>query len=197
MPSQVSTLPPDRQVYSVVCRFLPIMEIQKVVILGILKKSPCHGYEIKKIAKQQLGLFTALKNKSFYYPLRIMESKGFIVKEKIEVKNRPSRYTYSITEKGSKEFSKTALNILLSEKRPFIDIDIPLYFLPYLEKKEVLSRLRLRKRFLEKVKEWLADNLELAKDFPVYQKMLFKHHLNLLNAEESFIEDITEIIKKD
>ncbi len=171
------------------------MEIQKIIILGILKKAPCHGYEIKKIAKEQLGLFTSLKNKSFYYPLKVMEDKGFITKEKRQSQQRPARYIYSITEKGEKEFSRLALDTLMSQRRPFIDIDIPLYFLLYLEKKEVLSRLRLRKRFLEKVKAWLANNLELSQEFPIHQRMLFKHHLNLLNAEESFVEDITKIIK--
>jgi hypothetical protein len=83
----------------------------------------------------------------------------------------------------------------MSQKRPFIDIDIPLYFLPYLDKKEVLSRLRLRKRFLEKVKEWLADNLKLPKKFPIHQQMLLQHHQNLLNAEESFVENIIKIVK--
>ncbi len=170
------------------------MEIQKIVILGILKQSPCHGYEIKKIASEKLGLFTALKNKSFYYPLKVMEKKGFITKEE-QTKSRPARYIYSITKKGEKEFSRLALDTLLSQSRPFIDIDIPLYFLPHLEKKEVLSRLRLRKRFLEKVKEWLANNLDSSAGFPDHQRMLFKHHLNLLNAEEGFVEDITKIIK--
>lgn len=171
------------------------MKIQKIVILGTLKESPCHGYEIKKIVKEKLGLFTALENRSFYYPLKVMEERGFITKKKSQVQNHPPRYTYSITEKGEKEFSKLALDALISQRRPFIDIDIPLYFLPYLEKKEVLARLRLRKRFLEKVKDWLADNLELVREFPTHQRMLLKHHLNLLNAEEGFVEEIIDIVK--
>ncbi|MCF7916203.1 MAG: PadR family transcriptional regulator [Candidatus Omnitrophica bacterium] len=171
------------------------MQIQKIIILGLLKKSPCHGYEIKKKAKEELGLFSSLENKSFYYPLKQMEEKGFITKKKDSGQEGPARYVYSITNKGEKEFSKLALATLISQRRPFIDIDIPLYFLPFLDKKEVLSRLRLRKRFLEKVKGWLADNLELPKKFPTHQRMLLKHHLNLLNAEENFVEDIINIVK--
>lgn len=171
------------------------MRIQQIVILGILKESPCHGYEIKKRAKEQLGLFTSLENKSFYYPLKVMEQKGFIRKERGQFHNMPPCFIYSITEKGQKEFERLALDILMSQKRPFIDIDIPLYFLPHLEKKEVLARLRLRKRFLEKVKAWLGDHLDSAEDFPVHQRMLLKHHLNLLNAEERFVEEITEAVK--
>jgi len=171
------------------------MQIQKIIILGLLKKSPCHGYEIKKKAKEELGLFSSLENKSFYYPLEKMEKKGLISRKEDNSQEGPVRYVYSITQKGEKEFQKLALDILISQKRPFIDIDIPLYFLPFLEKKEVLSRLRLRKRFLEKVKGWLAGNLGLSKEFPLHQKMILKHHLNLLNAEEGFVEDIIKIVK--
>ncbi|MCF7873507.1 MAG: PadR family transcriptional regulator [Candidatus Omnitrophica bacterium] len=171
------------------------MQTQKIIILGLLKKAPCHGYEIKKIAKEKLGVFSSLENKSFYYPLKIMEEKGLIVKREDKGQEGPARYIYSITQKGRKEFSRLALDTLISQKRPFIDIDIPLYFLPLLEKKEVLSRLRLRKRFLEKVKGWLADNLELSQEFPPHQRMLLRHHLNLLNAEESFADDMIKIVK--
>ncbi|MCF7894707.1 MAG: PadR family transcriptional regulator [Candidatus Omnitrophica bacterium] len=171
------------------------MQIQKIIILGLLEKSPCHGYEIKKIAKEKLGIFSSLKNKSFYYPLKIMEEKGYITKKGDQGQEGPARYIYSITQKGKKEFSRLALETLTSQKRPFIDIDIPLYFLPLLEKKEVIARLRLRKRFLKKVKGWFADKLGLSKNFSPYQKMLLKHHLNLLNAEEDFADNIIKIVK--
>ncbi len=171
------------------------MKTQKLIILGILKQAPKHGYEIKKIIKKKLGVFTSLENKSIYYPLKIMEREGLIKKHPVNQKNRLLRYAYSITLSGNKEFSKLAMQALLSQKRPFIDIDIPLYFLPYLEKKEVLPRLRLRRRFLEKVKIWLKSNLDVKKAFSPHQKLLLKHHLNLLNAEESFLEDIVGIVK--
>tara|TARA_B100000315_G_scaffold256512_1_gene302598 strand:+ start:99 stop:620 length:522 start_codon:yes stop_codon:yes gene_type:complete len=171
------------------------MKIQELIILGILKESPRHGYEIKKIMKKELGIFTSLENKSIYYPLKIMETKALIKKTAVQDKGKLFRYVYNITPKGNKEFKKLAMDALLSEKRPFIDIDIPLYFLPYLEKKEVMARLRLRKRFLERVKSWLADYLEDQQAFPSHQVLLLKHHLNLLNAEESFVEEIIKIVK--
>jgi DNA-binding PadR family transcriptional regulator len=172
------------------------MKIQELIILGILKESPRHGYEIKKIIKKDLAVFSSLENKSIYYPLKMMEKKGFIEKTDAQGKSKVLRYVYAITAKGKKEFNSLALESLLSEKRPFIDIDIPLYFLPHLETKEVLARLRLRKRFLEKVKDWLLDNLEAKDPYPLHQTLLLKHHLNLLNTEEGFVEDIIKIVKQ-
>lgn len=172
------------------------MKIQRLIILGVLKKGPKHGYDIKKVIKKELGVFTSLENKSIYYPLKVMEKGGLIKRAAAQSRGRLLRYVYSLTPRGNKEFLKLAMEALLSEKRPFIDIDIPLYFLPFLEKKEVLVRLRLRKRFLEKVKIWLAGNLDVRKDFPYHQKLLLRHHLNLLNAEERFLEDIVKIVKE-
>jgi len=171
------------------------MKIQELIILGILKQHPRHGYEIKKIIQKELGIFTALENKSIYYPLKIMEKKGFIKKTATQAKGRLFRYVYALTSRGDQAFTGLAMDALLSEKRPFIDIDIPLYFLPYLEKKEVLARLRLRKRFLEKVEYWLNENLATRRAFPSHQILLLKHHRNLLNAEEKFLDEIINIVK--
>ncbi|MCF7908124.1 MAG: PadR family transcriptional regulator [Candidatus Omnitrophica bacterium] len=169
--------------------------MQRLIILGILKNSPRHGYEIKKIIKKDLAVFTSLENKSIYYPLKIMAREGLIKKTTAKDKGRLPRYVYSITPHGNKEFLRLALEALLSEKRPFIDIDIPLYFLPFLDTKEVMARLRLRKRFLEKVKQWLSENIAIEEEFPVHQRLLLKHHLNLLSAEETFVDEIIGIVK--
>jgi hypothetical protein len=97
---------------------------------------------------------------------------------------------------GKKEFLHLAQEALLSEKRPFLDIDIPLYFLPHLEKKEIMARLRLRKRFMDKVRGWLTNNIAEKKGLLPHQRLLLKHHLNLLNTEEKFVEEIIEIVKE-
>lgn len=171
------------------------MNIQKLIILGALKEGPKHGYQIKKFIKKELGVFTALENRSIYYPLKVMEQHGLIRKKVVTTTTQLTRHMYTITPRGSKEFVTLAKQALLSEKRPFIDIDIPLYFLPHLEEREVVARLRLRKRFLEKVKLWLLNKLDVKKEFPPHQRLLLKHHLNLLRAEENFVEEIVKVMK--
>ncbi len=171
------------------------MNIQKLIILGILKEGPKHGYEIKKIIKEELEIFASLENKSIYYPLKIMKRGGFIKRNTTRQRGRLERHVYSLTSRGDREFGKLAMEALLSQKRPFIDIDIPLYFLPHLEKKKVFAHLRLKKIFLEKVKKWLAKNLKQKDQFSPHQRLLLKHHLNLLAAEENFVAEVIKIIK--
>jgi len=171
------------------------MNMQRLIILGILKEGPKHGYEIKKLIKKELGVFTSLENKSIYYPLKVMEKRALIEKCADSKERGVLRYVYAITARGEEEFLKLAMEAFISQKRPFIDIDIPLYFLPYFNKKEVFARMRLRKRFLEKVKGWLADNIKAEKKFLPHQRLLLKHHLNLLNAEEDFVEEIVRLVQ--
>jgi DNA-binding PadR family transcriptional regulator len=173
------------------------MTIQKLVILGILKDGPKHGYQIKKIIQKELGIFSELDTQSIYYPLKNMEREGRIRKEVVKRKVGITRYNYSLTPHGNREFLNLALGALLSRKRPFIDIDIPLYFLPYLkkEKKKVMARLRLRKIFLKKAKDWLFTKLKTTKKSLTHQQLLLRHQLNLLNAEENFLGDIIRGMK--
>ncbi|UCD15149.1 MAG: PadR family transcriptional regulator [Candidatus Omnitrophota bacterium] len=173
------------------------MSIQKLIILGILKEGPKHGYQIKKVIQTKLGVFASLENKSIYYPLKVMEKEGLIEKTTDYLGGHLTRHIYSITAAGNREFLKEANEALLSEKRPFIEIDIPLYFLPYLNKREVLARLKVRKKFLEKVKQWLQDKLQNKEEVLSHQRHLLKHHLNLLNAEDNFLGDILESIKNN
>ena len=172
------------------------MSIQKLIILGILKQGPKHGYEIKKIIKKELEVFASLENKSIYYPLKTMKEGGLIKKKSIpKEQGKIERHVYSLTPLGNKEFLKLAMTALLSQKRPFIDIDIPLYFLPHLDKKKVFAHLRLKKKFLEKVRKWLISNLKRKDEFSPHQKLLLKHHLNLLNAEEDFVNEVIKIVR--
>jgi DNA-binding PadR family transcriptional regulator len=102
--------------------------IQKLIILGFLKNNPSSGYDIKKFIEKELGVFSGLEMHSIYYPLKQMEKEGVITKKELNRKKHLKKSIYYITPKGEKEFINLCNQALLSKKRPFIDIDIPLYF---------------------------------------------------------------------
>ncbi|UCC95060.1 MAG: PadR family transcriptional regulator [Candidatus Omnitrophota bacterium] len=170
--------------------------VQKLIILGFLKRRASSGYDIKKFIEKELGVFSALQTQSIYYHLKKMEKEGSIKRRERKGKKHLKKYLYSITPQGEREFKNLCNQALLSKERPFIGIDIPLYFLPYLAKREAIARLRVRRRFLAKAKEWLETKLVQADNFLPHQRLLLKHHFNLLNAEETFVEEIVEVIKE-
>jgi DNA-binding PadR family transcriptional regulator len=169
--------------------------IQRLIILGILKKNPSTGYDIKKFIEKELGIFSNIDTHSIYYPLRKMEKEGLVEKREIREAHL-KKYIYCITPKGEREFLHLAKDTFLSERRPFIDIDIPLYFLSFLNKQEVLPLLRLRLRFLIKVKRWLLGKKKELREAPKNIQLLLQHHLKLATAEKSFIKEMISAIKQ-
>ena len=174
---------------------LKSMRIQRLVILGILKEGPKHGYQVKKIIQKEMGIFSEFEMQSIYYPLSKMEEQGLVKKKEIKGENNLNKYTYHITPRGEKEFFELCRQIFLSQRQPFVELDVALYFLPFLDKKKILPLLRLRLWFLEKVKRWLLEKQKGYKDTPKNLTLLFKHHFKLASAEREFLKDMIAAIK--
>ena len=171
------------------------MRVQRLVILGILKEGPKHGYQIKKIIQKKMGIFSEFEMQSIYYPLNRMEEEGLVKKKEIKGENNLNKYTYHITPHGEKEFFELCRQVFLSQRQPFVELDVALYFLPFLDKEKILPLLRLRIWFLEKVKRWLLMEEKERKETPKNLTLLLKHHFKLASAESGFLKDMIAAIK--
>ncbi|MCM8773212.1 MAG: PadR family transcriptional regulator [Candidatus Omnitrophica bacterium] len=171
--------------------------IQRLIILGILKNSSVSGYDIKKIIEKELGVFSKIETKSIYYPLKKMVREGLIKREEIKSNKHINKFVYSITPKGEKEFVALCKEALLSKRRPFIELDIAIYFLPFLKGRDIMPYLRLRLRFLESVKRWLINKSEELKEAPKNLSLLINHHLKLAVAEKDFLKDMIKVVKEN
>ena len=168
--------------------------IQRLIILGLLKQGSLSGYDIKKNIEKDLGIFSNVESQSVYYPLRQMEREGLIKKRGALKKKHLKKYIYSITPRGEREFFTVCKNILVSHMSPFIELDIVLLFLPFLNKKEIMPLLRLRSRFLESVKQWLTNKEKEVKNSP-HLALLIQHHFILSVVEREFIKDVLRVVK--
>lgn len=171
------------------------MRIQRLIILGVLKEGPKHGYQIKKIIQKEMGIFSEPEMQSIYYPLEKMQAEGLLKKKELKGEKNLNKYIYYITPSGEKEFFELCRQILLSERMPFVELDVTLYFLPFLDKKKILPLLRLRLWFLEKVKRWLLEKEKGQKEMPKNLALLIKHHFKLASAEKEFLKDMIMAIK--
>lgn len=171
--------------------------IQRLVILGALKQKSASGYDIKKFIEKDLKIFSKLETKSIYYSLKKMEREGLIAKKKTKGAGRyPEKFMYSLLPSGEKEFITLCRQVMLSQQRPFIDLDIALYFLPFLDQDKIIPLLRLRLRFLEKVKHWLGSKEDQFKDSPENLQLLIAHHSALAAAEKDFVEKMITVVKE-
>ncbi len=168
------------------------MDEQESLFLGLLKNGPKHGYEIKRLLQDTLMPFISLDIKSIYYPLKKMEEKGLIAKYVGREGNFPEKHIYSITPKGEKRFDTILNESFLTIKRPYFNIDLPLYFLPYAQPSIAKRRLRARVVFLKKIKKELTSLKKAIKPEMKHLGVILEHNIDLVQTE---IKSVSRLIK--
>jgi DNA-binding PadR family transcriptional regulator len=169
---------------------------QELLLLGLLREGPKHGYEIKTKIKQVFSLFAGVELKSIYYPLRILEKKGLVVKQRVKPGKRPERMVYALTAKGKNRFDELLGKSLLNLNRPQFSLDLSLYFLHYMKSAIVSRRLRARLHMLDKISRGLKYMVAIpSKGKTASLNLILEHNLNLLNTESQFIEQLIKTMR--
>src|SRR3989338_4553547 len=166
----------------------------ELLFLGLLKEGPKHGYEIKRKIEEELFPFVGLKIKSIYYPLKKMEQLGLVDKDIGREGKWPEKFVYSITPKGEKIFNHLINESFLSIERPYFNVDLALYFLPYVDNRIAKRRLKMRVIFLKRIQrdlENLKKNLDNAAS---HLQIILEHELDLVSAEIKSIDRLIEIL---
>ena len=168
---------------------------QELLLLGLLRESPKHGYDIKIKIRQILSLFAGIDIKSVYYPLRILEKRGLVVKRAAKPGKRPERMVYALTQKGQERFNELLSKSLLNLKRPQFSLDLSLYFLHYMEPAIVRRRLSARLHMLNKISRGLKGMISAqTKDKFGSLKRILEHNAKMLQAEAKFITNLIKSI---
>jgi len=163
----------------------------ELLLLGLLRQGPKHGYDIKAQVREILSLFAGIQLKSVYYPLRILEQKGLVGKRIARIGKRPKRIIYSLTNKGKKRFEDLLGRSLLELKRPQFSLDLSLYFLHYLNPVSARNRLRARLRILKRISLGMEKMVNVKpKNNPSPLSRILEHNIQMLKAESCFLSGI-------
>lgn len=173
--------------------------MQDLLLLGLLREGSKHGYEIKKSIDQVLSNFTNIDSKSIYYPLRILEKKGLVIKKLRRKGKRPEKFVYKITEEGKETFEKLLNDNFLTFQRPFFNIDLSLYFLPLVKSGLARSRLRSRLRGMRRIMRWLKERkASLKEEGRSYHLLaIIEHQIELTKADIKFTHNLIRNFKPD
>lgn len=168
---------------------------QELILLGLLKESPKHGYEIKKDIKEILSLFAGVDLKSIYYPLRVLEKKGLVAKHISKQGRRPQRLVYALTPKGESRFHELLTKSFLNFKRPHFSLDLSLYFLHYIRPAIVRRRLRARMLILRRLSRSLEETINsLKKKKPLSLTHILEHNLQMVETESQFLTHLVKTL---
>lgn len=163
----------------------------ELILLGLLRESPKHGYEIKRTIREILSLFAGIAPKSIYYPLMVLEKKGMVVKRARQEGKRPQRFVYTLTRKGERRFEELLAKSFLDFRRPQFSLDISLYFLKYIKPQIARRRLRARTRILEHLSrelEGMAASLQKKRAFSLAR--MLEHNLRMVRTEIEFLSSL-------
>jgi DNA-binding PadR family transcriptional regulator len=166
----------------------------ELLLLGLLKEGPKHGYEIKIKIKEILSLFAGLDLKSVYYPLMVLEKNGLVTKRIMRQGRRPQRFVYALTKKGEGRFNELLTSSFLYFKRPQFSLDLSLYFLQFINPEAARRRLRGRVFILNKIAKGLRQMLKTKsrRGIPISLNLILEHNLKMLEAESQFLTHLTE-----
>jgi len=167
----------------------------ELLLLGLLKESPKHGYEIKRKIKEILFLFAGVDLKSIYYPLKILEKKGLVIKRISKPGRRPQRFVYKLTTKGDIHFKELLKQSLLNFKRPQFSLDLSLYFLHYIKPAIARRRLRARLFVLDRLTKGLRQMINSLRNKRTPSLFyILKHNLQMVEAESEFLAKLIKTL---
>jgi DNA-binding PadR family transcriptional regulator len=170
-------------------------EITRVVLLGVLRNGPLHGYAIKqKLHEWYMDFWADVKPGSIYAGLKRLVTEGLI--EEIGTSregNRPVRMTYRIAPAGRDELRRLLHAFWTPPTRSARPVDLALQFVNELPPEEIEPLLRERLQALENQILIFRPELRPIFDDPARQARvddLHEHELRLLVAEREWCEHV-------
>jgi DNA-binding PadR family transcriptional regulator len=167
----------------------------ELILLGLLKEGPKHGYDIKVKINEILSLFTGVSVKSIYYPLTILEKKGLVVKHVTKPSRRPPRTVYALTARGEHYFDELLNKSFLDFRRPEFSLDLSLYFLRFMKRDVSQRRLRARMQILKKIIAMLQVMIKKhRRQRSSAVGLILEHNLRMVGAELSFLASLIKTV---
>lgn len=166
----------------------------RLLILGLVKQGPLHGYEIKRIIEQEMADWSHVSVGSIYFALEKMAEEGFLKKNLPEREgNRPARTAYEITEAGNKEFLRLLREVWASPESFRFPLDFGVAFMKELDAEELRDLLNRRIRALEGILEELTRHereVLNSPHVPAVARFIFSHHRAHYQAELRWTRDV-------
>ncbi|AOT70592.1 PadR family transcriptional regulator [Geosporobacter ferrireducens] len=176
--------------------------MSRIIVLGLLFKSPMHGYEMQQILQEErIDLWANLLPNSIYFALKQMQKEGFVKVRNTEKTGHRTRVIYEITEEGKKEFFRLLKGALGTPFRRYpADIYTSLSFLNVLPKSEIRVAIQKNISSLEKdISLWERGKEKKTKHFSMKEPLnaIFENGIEHIKADLKllyYIKDNLETI---
>jgi len=162
----------------------------ELAILGLLKESSMHGYQLRKRLAEALGSFWQVSYGSLYPALKRLQREEAVemIFPREQVGRR--RNVYRITEKGEQLFA-TLLERVGQDATEDNGFSVRFAFFQYLKPETRIRLLERRRAFLEGRWASLRDSLATAKErIDSYTLSLMNHQLSATESDIRWLDDL-------
>jgi DNA-binding PadR family transcriptional regulator len=169
----------------------------ELAILGLLKESSMHGYQLKKRLSETLGSFWQVSYGSLYPALKRMQRQGAVEMTfpKEDVGRRKN--VYRITPEGEAMFSDL-LERAGHEATEDNGFSVRLAFFQYLKPETRIRLLERRRTFLEGRGSDLKRSLQTYKErIDGYTLSLMNHQLAATEADIRWLDDLIQVEQRE
>ena len=170
----------------------------RLVILGLLKKRPLHGYELKHIIESHMGDWTNIAFGSIYFALKKLKEEKLVREIGREKQgSRPSRRIYEVTEEGGREFLHLLEKLWTARDREYYALDIGLFFIHEFSKEKRIALIQSRIKGLESGLKHLISHEEETMsnpDVPKEAAVVFSHSRYHMEAELKWLREVSEML---
>lgn len=163
----------------------------ELTLLGILNRTPMHGYDLYKAicTLDGFGLIWQLKQSNLYALLVKLEGKGLLKGEVIPGETHPSRREFRLTEEGRQSLNTWMHNPVDSIRNMRQDFFARLYFA---REEDPRAALDLVRRQREACLLWRANiQQQLQPNSPSrdYTRIVLSHRLHIVDATLAWMDD--------
>lgn len=175
---------------------MPHSDVLTFAILGILERSPLHGYQIRKRLGTELGPFRALSYGSLYPALKRMMASGLIgmdADDLVVKGSRRSKIAYRLTDAGRDQFEKELASAGTSSwEDGTFDVRFSMF-----DRTAPATRLRIlegrRTRLAERLEETGAAFRRVRDRHEAYTAELQRHGLETVEREVEWLDRLIEV----
>jgi DNA-binding PadR family transcriptional regulator len=171
---------------------------KELILLGLLKEGPRHGYELKRVIDEKISTFAPVSAGSIYYTLKGLAKDGLVSMTKKRRDKYPEKEVYRITKKGEEKFRELLKKTCFNIKRLYRSLDIVLYFMNYLKPEEVIRGLRNRVGQVKRIKEETKGIYTKIKreKYPYYIQAIAQRNIRFMDEEIEWMEDFIIQVRK-
>jgi DNA-binding PadR family transcriptional regulator len=170
-------------------------DLTRVVLLGVLRNGPMHGYLITQTLREwYMDFWANVKPGSIYSGLRRLVSEGLVEEAGTSRSGkRPTRTTYRITKAGRDELRKLLRSFWTPPQRVARPVDLALQFVNELPVDEIEPLMRERLQALDNQIAIFEPAFRPRFEDPGRQARvddLHDHELRLLQAEREWCKHV-------